>query len=336
MGRRLGYAIVTKRSTVNYSIYFQCDRGGKYRSTKKSSKNTGTKKIDCPFALKGTYSSSDDYWSLKSVCEIHNHVPALYLEGHPYLRRLSENETRLVEDLIRQNVKPKDILSTLKKQNVENLSILPTIYNAQKKFKKKENRGKTKMQVALSFLDDNGYIYYIRSDTSTNELRDLFFAHQKSLEMWLAFPHVMLMDATYNTIRYDMPLLEIVGVAPTNQTFCIAFVYLHKETESDYTWALECLKSTMDRCMFPHVIVTDRELACMNACNNVFPNAKGLLCRWHINTSIKRKYKTLLLHHCWALFYKAWKRLIKSETEEAYIANLSQVENILVNYKGIH
>ncbi|KAL4591074.1 hypothetical protein LXL04_004022 [Taraxacum kok-saghyz] len=144
--------------------------------------------------------------------------------------------------------------------------------------------GKTKMQVAMSFLKENYYIYYSRSDLSTNELQDLFFAHQRSLEMCLAFPHVMLMDATYNTIRYDMPLLEIVGVTPTNQTFCIAFVYMHKETESDYTWTQECLKSTIDRCMFPRVIVTDRQLACMKACKNVFPKAKGLICRWHINT----------------------------------------------------
>ena len=97
--------------------------------------------------------------------------------------------------------------------------------------------------------------------------------------MWRAFPHVMLMDATYKTNRYETPLLEIVGVTPTNQTFCVAFVYMHKETESNYTWAIECLKSTIDSCMFPRVIVTDRDLACMNACNNVFLEAKGLLCR---------------------------------------------------------
>ena len=177
-GRNNGYVIVTKRSTANYCIYFQCDRGGTYRTKKISTKNTGTKKIDCLFALKGKYSSANDCWSLKSICEIHNHEPALYLEGHPYPRRLSQNETRLVEDLIKQNVKPKDILSTLKKQNVEILSILPTIYNAKQKFKMKENMGKTKMQVAMSFLKENYYIYYSRSDPSTNELQDLFFAHQ--------------------------------------------------------------------------------------------------------------------------------------------------------------
>ena len=84
-----------------------------------------------------------------------------------------------MEDLIRKNVKPKDILSTLKKENVENLSILPTIYNARQKFRMKENSGKTQIQVVMSFLAENGYIYYSRADKSINELQDLFFFSPK-------------------------------------------------------------------------------------------------------------------------------------------------------------
>nr|KAJ0205549.1 hypothetical protein LSAT_V11C500242000 [Lactuca sativa] len=211
-GRGLGYVIVIKRFIANSNIFFQCDRSSTYKSKKTSTKNTGTKKINCPFALKGKYSSKDNCWSLKAICEMQNHEPALYFEGHPYPRHLSVDETQLVEDLIRKNVKPKDILSTLKKENVENLSILPTIYNSHQKFRMKENSGKTQMQVVMSFLAENGYIYYSHADKSTNELQDLLFAHQRSLEM------------------YEIPLLEIVGVTPTNQTFCVAFVYMHKET----------------------------------------------------------------------------------------------------------
>ncbi|XP_052627589.1 uncharacterized protein LOC128134161 [Lactuca sativa] len=126
-----------------------------------------------------TYFISDTSESETSM----NHEPALYFEGHPYPRHLSVDETQLVEDLIRKNVKPKDILSTLKKENVENLSILPTIYNSHQKFRMKENSGKTQMQVVMSFLAENGYIYYSHADKSTNELQDLLFAHQRSLEM---------------------------------------------------------------------------------------------------------------------------------------------------------
>lgn len=90
----------------------------------------------------------------------------------------------------------------------------------------------------------------------------------------------------------------------------------------------------MDECIFPRVIVTDRELVAMNACNFVFPNAKGLLCRWHINRSIMRKCKKNLKNN-WSTFIKTWKVLVKSETEEAYMNNITQVQAILVDYPGI-
>ncbi|XP_038688751.1 uncharacterized protein LOC119987917 [Tripterygium wilfordii] len=80
----------------------------------------------------------------------------------------------------------------------------------------------------------------------TNQLEELFFAHPGSLELLRAFPHVLLMDATYKTNRFKMPLFEIVGVTSTNMTFCIGFVFLQSEKEDNYTWALNCLRSTMD------------------------------------------------------------------------------------------
>ena len=167
-------------------------------------------------------------------------------------------------------------------------------------------------------------------------MEDLFFAHPRSLDLWRAFPHVVLMDATYKTNRYNMPLLEIVGVTSTNLTFCLAFVYMHNETESTYTWALNCLKSTMDGCIDPRVIVMDRELALMNACTIVFPDAKRLLCRWHIYQCILRKCKPSITSHLsWTAFIKAWTLLLETQTEEAYMRILEKIETILVEYPGI-
>ena len=111
---------------------------------------------------------------------------------------------------------------------------------------------------------------------------------------------------------------------------------MHKEKESNYTWALNCLKKTMDGCTSPRVIVTDRELALMKTCNNIFPDAKQLLCRWHIYQSILRKCRpSITSHQSWDLFYKAWTSLVESQAEEAYEFNLAQIENILLEYLGI-
>ncbi|KAK5793447.1 hypothetical protein PVK06_034593 [Gossypium arboreum] len=82
--------------------------------------------------------------------------------------------------------------------------------------------------------------------------------------------------------------IQIVGTTSTNKTFSIAFAFIINEKEENYNWALSCLKLTLEECMYPRVIVMDRELALMNACQQVFPDATRLLCKWHITENIKK------------------------------------------------
>ena len=44
----------------------------------------------------------------------------------------------------------------------------------------------------------------------------------------------------------------------------------------------------------PVVIVTDRDLALMNAMKTVFPECTNLLCKSHINKNVKAKCKSLI------------------------------------------
>ncbi|XP_038704722.1 PKS-NRPS hybrid synthetase CHGG_01239-like [Tripterygium wilfordii] len=332
IGLNLGFIIVT-RSSSSSSLLLQCDRGGTYRRKKTSTKLTGTKKIDCPFRLKGMKLREADYWMVKVLCGMHNHAPASYMEGHPYAGRLSESEVEIMVDMSSNYVKPRDILASLKKRDLNNASTIKTIYNARQKFRTSEKAGKSHIQSLMSFLHEHRYIFYHRTNDVTNELQDLFFAHPGSLELLRAFPHVLLMDATYKTNRFRMLLLEIVGVTPTNMTYCIAFVLLNSEKDDNYTWALRCLQSIIEESIAPKVIVTDRELAVMKSCRLVFPDAKKLLCRWHIYRSVlancKRSFQD---KESWDAFYSSWNTLVESENEIAYVYNLSHLEVILQNY----
>ena len=149
----LGYVIVKKRSKTNGNgvvsyITLMCDRGGEYK-IKESTKNTGTKKINCPFELVGSYRTQYGGWRLRVICDEHNHPPAQHMEGHAYARRLKENEIKLVGDLTNQNVAPRDILSILKEHDECNVSTMKTIYNAQYKLRSSHNVGKTPVQVRI-------------------------------------------------------------------------------------------------------------------------------------------------------------------------------------------
>ncbi|GKB59757.1 FAR1-related sequence 5-like protein [Tanacetum coccineum] len=271
----LGYVLVTQRSKKYkngfiWKVHLMCDRSGKYGGLE-SSIGTSTKKTDCPFQLIGQYSKSHGYWTIRVVCDQHNHLSTHNLEGHAYARRLSDDEYPLVEDLTWKNVRPREILSTLKDQNENNLSTVLTKYDAQHKIRKIEYGGKTPMQVLMSLLHINRYVYEPFINPVTNELQALFFVHPKSYEIWRAFPHVLIIDAT-------------------------------EEKMDNYKWALEQLKLTLNECMRPRVIVMDRELALMKTFGIVFPQANHILCRWHIGQNIwKHCRKTIKSNRDWGL-----------------------------------
>ena len=52
----------------------------------------------------------------------------------------------------------------------------------------------------------------------------------------------MVLDCTYKTNKYNMPLLDIVGVDACKKTFSIAFAFMSGERQEDFYWVLNQLK----------------------------------------------------------------------------------------------
>jgi len=179
------------------------------------------------------------------------------------------------------------------------------------------------MRILLSQLLTNGYPHDYRVNPSTQALEELFFVHPTSHKIWRAFPHVLLIDSTYKTNKYNMPFLEIVGVTSTGKTFCVGFAVLKKERQDDYNWAISKLKETLEKCMMPRVIITDRDLALVNACELHFPNASHQLCRWHISQNIMKHCKPSFgTMDEWEEFERMWGILVSSRTPDDYASNV--------------
>ncbi|KAH1130622.1 hypothetical protein J1N35_002000 [Gossypium stocksii] len=245
-----------ENGVVSY-VTLICDLGGEYKF-KESSKKSGSKKTNCKFRLVGSYLKQYDGWTLRVICDQHNHPPAQHMVGHAYPRRLKENEKKLLVDLTRR----------------EYVSTLKTIYDAWQKLRSSQNVGKT--------------------------------------------------------------LIQIVGVTSTNKTFSIAFAFIINENEENYNWALTCLKLTLEECMYPRVIVTDRELALMNAWQQVLPDATRLLCRWHITENIKKHCRqSINSQHEWDSFRAMWNVLVKSPTWILYTENYRKLQSMLSEYLDI-
>ena len=101
------------------------------------------------------------------------------------------------------------------------------------------------------------------------------------------FPYVVLIDSTYKTNKYKMPLVEFVGMTSAGKNFNIAYCFAVREDKPAYTWMLHGLGQLMTQC--PDVVVTENEKALVNALRTVLPSVPHLLCRWHISRNVAAK-----------------------------------------------
>jgi hypothetical protein len=161
------------------------------------------------------------------------------------------------------------------------------IYNRIADARRDACEGQSPIHALANQLDKEGFWSRIQI-APDGRVTAVLFAHPGSLDYLRAYPELLLLDCTYKTNKYDMPLLDMIGVDAAQRSFCIAFAFLSGETEEDYTWAFEQLRSLYEQCSIslPSVILTDRCLAAINAASGLNPSATTLLCLWHANKAV--------------------------------------------------
>ncbi|KAK9088822.1 hypothetical protein Scep_027904 [Stephania cephalantha] len=177
------------------------------------------------------------------------------------------------------NVKPRDILNTLKQRDVRNVSTMRTIYNARQKVQNEDAGGRTQMQQMLHILEKNKWMSWHRKHPVTNVVTDLFWSHPDSIKLLRCFSSVILMDCTYKTNRYRMPLLEIVGITSTHLTFSVGFAFISSESHANYVWALEKLRSILDGRPKPDVFVKTMSIKLIRSMKLKLPHCSKSITR---------------------------------------------------------
>lgn len=127
------------------------------------------------------------------------------------------------------------------------------------------------------------------------------------------------MDCIYKTNKYRMPLLTIVGHTSIGTTYHVGFAFLESERSKDYAWVLKHIKDAYGNLGLPdpEVIVTDRELALMQAIEEVFSKISALLCIWHVNKNVLKNCKaSFAIEEKWEAFETAWHQVIYAHIED--------------------
>ncbi|CAJ2665946.1 unnamed protein product [Trifolium pratense] len=249
--KKAGFTIVIAKSdngSYRRKRYFVlgCERGGEYKERKRKLKNedTATRKCNCRFRLRG-YFLSTQVWSLNVVNGEHNHELSNNHEGHILAGRLQPEEKEVVCELTRNLVAPKNILSTLKGRNPETKISMKAVYNARQRLKKELRGEMTEMQQLMKCCESNKYFHKCRTVGDSTTIQDIFWAHPESVILFNTFPTVLMLDSTYKTNKYKMPLFEIVGVTSTEKSYNVGFAYIANEKEEDFIWALETCRSLL-------------------------------------------------------------------------------------------
>ncbi|KAH6574167.1 hypothetical protein BASA60_005676 [Batrachochytrium salamandrivorans] len=131
--------------------------------------------------------------------------------------------------------------------------------------------GRSPIQALYNKIRAGDFILNVMVD-SNGALSGLFFCHEKSAELARRFNIVFIMDCTYKTNRFGMPLFNIVVITATYNTFNAGFAVICNETES----------------------MLYRELALVAALDIVFPFANNLLlrmaCQQNILSNATKKF----------------------------------------------
>ncbi|RZC04274.1 hypothetical protein D0Y65_018743 [Glycine soja] len=150
-------------------------------------------------------------WMMKLICGVHNHELAKSLVGHPYAGRLTKAKKTLIADMTKSMVKPRNILLTLKEHNANTCRTIKQIYNARSAFRSSIRGSDLEMQHLMKLLERDQYIHWhIIKDEDV--VRDIFWCHPDAVKLFNTCNLVFLIDNTYKTNRYRLPLLDVVGV----------------------------------------------------------------------------------------------------------------------------
>ncbi|KAI7954204.1 hypothetical protein MJO28_006751 [Puccinia striiformis f. sp. tritici] len=333
-----GYAVSKGSSHAGKNIYIQCDCGGTYSGKLENlaKRDSSTRKCECPFQVRGSRStakdSTDPYWYLAVKHAQHNHSPSHCPSAHPSHRQLAPEQVKEVRQLTKSNVKTTQILLQLRQSDGETLAVNRTINNEIQKYRREELAGKTPIEALPSILKQSNWVYEVEVDAA-GVIQNLFLAHPGSIHLARIYHHMALLDATYKTNWYKLPMLHVMGQAATNKSFLIAFCFLMYENDKGYLWAVNNLTKHVWRGeRVPRVFITDRETALRNALAIVFPDSKAHLCAWHINTNIIaacKKHFPSGEKKIWDDFLVQWSKTASSKNVEVFEANLLELKQLI-------
>ena len=284
-----GYAISRERTNIEKNrqrCWLRCTRGSKPNQNRRI-KDENRKRdhhsltcINCQFMVIIS-NSKGGHFKLRVKNGSHSH-PALPVTVLANARKqlLLKRIVYIIQQIDAGST-PKQILNGLLQRD----PFLPLkerdLYNIKSDIRKANLQGLTPIQALLQKLKENPDFYSKTLLDKNNKVIGLFFSYKSSQHLLRANSEVLIMDCTYKTNKFRMPLFDIVGIDCLQRTFYAGFCFLAREDQEHFEFALASLQDLLHFLGRPppQTLITDKDWALMAALAVVFSDTRYLLCR---------------------------------------------------------
>ena len=143
----------------------------------------------------------------------------------------------------------------------------------------------------LVALDEAGFIWRLRTEPVVDE-EDVVIG-RKLIQIWFTHPILLkaagrytsglvyIINMTFNTNKLRLPIIQAVGVLPTDRTFPIFFSWSPKEDHWCYSFCWESYREHQQHVAPVEVCISDQAPAILSALSEQMPLTTHQICAWH-------------------------------------------------------
>ena len=228
-----------------------------YREGIKPLKKGWKREMRCPFRIifKSNELGTEFKIDLVLSAQYNKHIGILnlltyfYCIGHEMNLQKTDEFTNEIEEKINELKGKMKNMRTLTKYINKKFQANFPIYRIQYKVQKflVESYGKAEedaynfIELAEKDIKDNGGFFFYEKDQESKFQRGLYISKVMSIYS-KKFLDVIIIDSTYKRNRFNLPLVNVIGINNLGQNIILAFALLSNETKESYDWVFKKLK----------------------------------------------------------------------------------------------
>ncbi|CAI9102790.1 OLC1v1001129C3 [Oldenlandia corymbosa var. corymbosa] len=159
--------------------------------------------------------------------------------------------------------------------------------------------------------ENPGFYYAIQLDDE-NRMINVFWADARSRTSYTHFGDAVTFDTMYRPNQFLVPFAPFTGVNHHGQIVLFGCALIFDESEASFTWVLKTWLSAMNN-RPPISITTDQDRAIKAAVNQVLPESRHCICKWHILREGRERLSHVYVAHP-SLYAKLYSCINFSET----------------------